>query len=187
MRGIQRVVAGTGGSPGSLVALRYADALAEAHQAVLVPVLAWTPPGGEPAYGLQQSGYLREEWHKMARERMDEALLAVWGRIPAPPLVQPRVEQGRPGWVLVSVAREPGDVLVIGAGHGGWLRRTARCKVSRYCAARASCPVVLVPPADLSRHARIGRTVRELARRNLTAEHILREHGPPGPGSSLLP
>jgi hypothetical protein len=41
------VIAGTGGSPGSLAALRYAEVLARAHEEALIPVLAWTPPVAE--------------------------------------------------------------------------------------------------------------------------------------------
>ena len=46
MSGIRRVVVGASGSPGSLRALRYAENLARAHSATLIPVLAWVPPGG---------------------------------------------------------------------------------------------------------------------------------------------
>lgn len=44
--GLGRVIVGASGSPGSLGALRYGDVLARAHQALLVPVIAWEPPGG---------------------------------------------------------------------------------------------------------------------------------------------
>jgi nucleotide-binding universal stress UspA family protein len=47
--GICRVVVGASGSPGSLRALRYARDLARAHDAPLIPVLAWVPPGGDIA------------------------------------------------------------------------------------------------------------------------------------------
>lgn len=47
MSGIRRVVVGASGSPGSLRALRYAENLARANSATLIPVLAWVPPGGD--------------------------------------------------------------------------------------------------------------------------------------------
>jgi Universal stress protein family len=47
--GVRRVVVGASGSPGSLRALRYAQELARAHNATLIPVLAWVPPGGDLA------------------------------------------------------------------------------------------------------------------------------------------
>lgn len=178
MSGVARVIAGTAGSPGSLAALRYAEVLARAYGAVLVPVLAWTPPGGERTDLLQPSGYLRQEWLDMAFQHMQEALLAVWGEIPATHhLVQPQVERGPAGWVLVSVARQPGDVLVIGAGRRGALRRMRGGRVSRYCAAHASCPVVMVPPPELTRQAGLRRIAWELGHRTLTPERILRDQG----------
>ena len=47
MSGVGRVIVGASGSPGSLQALRYGEAVARAHDTALVPVLAWTPPGGD--------------------------------------------------------------------------------------------------------------------------------------------
>jgi hypothetical protein len=47
--GISRLIVGTSGSPGSLRALRYGEFLAHAHHAVLMPVIAREPPGGERA------------------------------------------------------------------------------------------------------------------------------------------
>jgi hypothetical protein len=43
--GVRRVIVGASGSPGSLRALRYADERARAHDATLIPVLTWLPPG----------------------------------------------------------------------------------------------------------------------------------------------
>ena len=45
MFGIGRLIVGTSGSPGSLHALRYGEVLARAHDAALIPVLAWEIPG----------------------------------------------------------------------------------------------------------------------------------------------
>jgi hypothetical protein len=61
------------------------------------------------------------------------------------------VEMGRPGWVLVSLASRPDDMLVIGAGRRGILARIACSRVSRYCLAHAHCPVLAVPPPELRR------------------------------------
>src|SRR5712692_10957663 len=116
------------------MALRYAEVLARAHDAALVPVIAWVPPGGDRADRYQPSGYLRQEWR--------DALIAVWGQVPDDPRVQPHVERGPSGWVLVSIACCPGDLLVLGAGRRGALGRMVACKVSRYCVAHARCPVL---------------------------------------------
>ena len=40
MYGVDRLIVGTSGSPGSLQALRYGENLARAHHAVLIPVIA---------------------------------------------------------------------------------------------------------------------------------------------------
>ena len=170
---VVRVVAGVSGSPGSLAALRYAEYMALAHGAVLVPVLAWEPPGGDRAARAQPAAGLMQAWRDMASQRMGEALAAVWGGSQPEPGVQPQVERGPAGWVLVSVAGHPGDVLVIGAGHGGRLRRAACCRVVRYCVARTRCPVVLVPPPELA--AEIGRRwiAWRLRHRTLTPAQVL--------------
>jgi nucleotide-binding universal stress UspA family protein len=176
---VTRVVAGTSGSPGSLAALRYAEWLASSHYATLLPVLAWEPPCNDGGGTLQPAGYLYREWHDMARQRMRAALFAVWGREPVDPRTQPQVEQGPAGQVLVGVACRPGDVLVIGAGRRGALRRLAGRRVSRYCAAHALCPVILVPPPALGSDSALRRLTRYLARRTLTAEQIVGDRGQP--------
>ena len=82
-------------------------------------------------------------------------------------------------WVLVSVADHPGDVLVIGAGHGGTLRRVAGCRVVRYCVARARCPVVLVPPPELAAEIGRRRIAWRLRHRTLTPAQILADQPRP--------
>jgi hypothetical protein len=80
--GVGRLIVGTSGSPGSLQAPRYGEALARARGAVLIPVLAWEPPGGDHAGRVQLSGELRLEWRNLACRRLREALIAVWGEVP---------------------------------------------------------------------------------------------------------
>ena len=179
MSGVGRLIVGTSGSPGSLQALRYGEALARAHGAVLIPVLAWELPGGDYAERVQPSGELRQEWHNLACRRLREALIAVWGEVPDDPLVQPHVERGPAGWVLVSLACRPGDVLVIGAGRRGALVRMAFSKVSRYCLAHAQCPVLAIPPPALAREIRHGRLAWVFWHRPLTPEQVLRDRPKP--------
>jgi nucleotide-binding universal stress UspA family protein len=171
---VTRVIAGVSGSPGSIAALRYADALAGAHDAILMPVLAWEPPGSGL---LGPVGDLRRECRQMARERLRTALLAVWGEEPSDARIQPAVEQGSPGWVLVSLAREPGDILVIGAGRRTRLHRIAGRPVTRYCATRALCPVILILPPDLASQARLRRLTWQFTHHTVTADHILGGRG----------
>jgi nucleotide-binding universal stress UspA family protein len=180
MPGIGRLIVGTSGSPGSLLALRYGEGLARAHGAVLVPVLAWNMPGGDRDWN-HAPPYLRQACRERACQQLRDALIAVWGGIPHDPLVQPHLERGAAGWVLVSLARSPGDVLIIGAGRRGALARMAFSKVARYCLAHAQCPVVAIPPPALASELRHARLARMFPRRPLTAEQIVR--GQPKPAS----
>jgi nucleotide-binding universal stress UspA family protein len=178
MSGVDRVIAGTSGSPGSVRALRYAEVLARAHDAALLPVIAWVPPEGDRV-PRPHSGHLRQVWQDMACERLRDALIAVWGEVPDDPRVEPHVEQGAAGWVLVSLACRPGDMLVVGAGRRGALARMVSCRVSRYCAARAECPVIFVPPANLAREAGHGRLAWMFWHRTLTPARVLQDQDRP--------
>ena len=179
MPGVGRVIVGASGSPGSLHALRYGEGVARAHGTVLIPVLAWEPPGGERDEWFRCSGPLRQACRDLARQQLQEALIAVWGKIPENPLVQPRLERGPPGWVLVNLARRPGDVLIVGTGRRGALARMAFSKVSRYCLAHAQCPVLAIPPPALARELRHARLAWVLWHRPLTPEQILRDQPKP--------
>jgi nucleotide-binding universal stress UspA family protein len=136
-----------------LPALRYAAVLAHGHHAVLVPVLAWVPPGGEIADRGCPCRYLHEEWERAARERLRDALAAAFGGEPADVTTEPVVVRGEPGRVLVHAASRAGDLLVIGTGRHGWLGRMAGGNVSRYCLAHAVGPVLAVPPSALEIHS----------------------------------
>jgi hypothetical protein len=103
----------------------------------------------------------------------------VWGEVPGDPLVQPHVERGPAGWVLVNLACHPGDVLVVGAGRRGALARLAFSKVGRYCLAHAQCPVLSLPPPVLARELTHGRLARVFWHRPLTPEQILRDQTRP--------
>ena len=170
-----RVIVGASGSPGSLRALRYGEVLARAHRAPLVPVIAWEAPGGAPAGRFQYADELRQECQGIACRLLRDALVAVWGEVPDDPMVQPHVERGPAGWVLVSIADRPDDLLVVGAGRRGALARVAFARVARYCVARAQCPVLAVPPPALARELGHGRLAWVYWHRPLTAEQILRD------------
>jgi nucleotide-binding universal stress UspA family protein len=176
--GVDRVIVGASGTPGSLRALRYAEVLARAHDALLIPVIAWAPPGGDRA-AATGPGDLRLAWQEEACRRLRDALLAVWGDIPHDPMVQPQVERGPAGWVLVSVASRPGDVLVLGAGQHGVLVRLISRRATRYCLAHAGCPVLIVPPGALARETGHGRLARAWWRRTLTPARVLRDQHRP--------
>ena len=179
MFGVDRLIVGTSGSPGSLQALRYGEGLARAHHAVLVPVIAWELPGGDRSHRISGSRELGKACQEIACRQLREALIAVWGEVPDDPLVQPRVERGPAGWVLVNLACRPGDVLVVGASRRGPLGRLVFSRVGRYCLAHAQCPVIAVPPPALARELGHGRLARIFWRRSLTPERVLGEQGKP--------
>ena len=153
--------------------------LARAHQAVLMPVIAWEPPGGERAERITPSGPLREECRNLACQRLRDALAAVWWEIPDDPMVEPHVERGPAGWVLVSLACHPADVLLVGAGRRSAVSWRTSSTVTRYCLAHAQCPVLAVPPPELARELRHGRLARMLRHRPLTAEQVLGDQPSP--------
>ena len=148
-----RVITGVSGSPRNLQALRYAAALARGQDAALIPVLAWVPPGGDVADRRCPSGYLRRIWEQDAWDRLHDALDAAFGGPPAGVVTEPTVARGEAGRVLVREACCPGDLLVIGTGRHGGLSRLFSAQVSRYCLARAGCPVLAVPPTALELEA----------------------------------
>jgi nucleotide-binding universal stress UspA family protein len=175
--GIRRVIVGASGSPGSLQALRFGDELARAHDATLMPVLAWVPPGGDIADRSAPCMYLRRVWAEDACQQLRDTLRAVWAEVPANPPVQPAVQRGEAGWVLVNTACRPGDLLVVGAGRRGVLARVISGRVSRYCLAHARCPVLAVPPPALAQEFGHGLHAWLFWHRPLTPDQILRDRG----------
>jgi nucleotide-binding universal stress UspA family protein len=146
---VRRIIVGVHGSLGSLQALRYAAAEARQRDVPLLPVIAWVPPGGDLAERRHSSPYLRKLWREAAWERLNAAFDDGLGGMPADLQVEPHVERGETGAVLVDVANHPEDLLVIGTGRRRSLRRLFRSSVARYCLAHAKCPVLAVPPSAL--------------------------------------
>jgi nucleotide-binding universal stress UspA family protein len=149
----RRIVVGVSGSAGSLKALRYAAQLARLDGVALVPVLAWTPPGGEVADRQYPNPELRSAWRHAARARLRRAIELAIGGPPDGVAFSPAVIKGDARLVLTGLL-EPCDVLVIGAGRHGPLRRMTACRVSRYCLGHACCPVIAVPPSQLATDVR---------------------------------
>jgi nucleotide-binding universal stress UspA family protein len=145
---LTRVIVGVSGTPGSLPALRYAARIARQYDATLIPVHAWIPPGGDLADRRCPSAYLRRLWADEARARLRDALTIAWGSDMIEVAVQPVVVRGQPGPALIEMVG-PDDMLIVGGGRHGGLSRIWHGRVSRYCVARAPCPVVAVPPPAL--------------------------------------
>jgi nucleotide-binding universal stress UspA family protein len=150
----RRILVGVHGSLGSLQALRYATEEARKREVVLIPVIAWVPPGGDLAERRQPVYSLRKVWRDAARDRLFDAFDLALGGVPADLDLEPQVIRGPAGPVLVDTG-QPGDLLVVGTGRRGALRRLRR-SVSRYCLAHARCPVIAIPPSDLMEEASRG-------------------------------
>ena len=145
-----RVVVGVSGSPSSLAAFQRAAREARSRDAVLVPVLAWHPVGGEFAYRSHPCPSLLKVWEQSASERLDTAFDQAFGGYPAGVRVQPvLVRDEQPGRALVGVADRADDLLVVSTGKQGRLQRILHGSVSRYCLAHAHCTVAAVPPSEL--------------------------------------
>jgi nucleotide-binding universal stress UspA family protein len=147
--GGRRVFAGVSGSLRSLGALRAGVDEARQTGAPVVAVLAWIPAGGELAYRRAPCPVLLKLWEEAARERLTEAFDAAFGGVPGDVTVQGMVVRGRPGPVLVELADQPDDLLVVGCGGRNWLSSGLHCSVTRYCIVHAHCPVLAVPPPEM--------------------------------------
>ena len=177
MSGLRRVIVGASGSPGNLCALRYAEHLARATGATLIPVHAWIPPGGDVADRRCPSFYLRRVWTEDARQRLRETLQVAWGQPPADLTIEPVVERGEPGPVLIAIAYQPGDILVIGTGRRGTLAHLLCGRVSRYCLAHAHVPLVAIPPPALASYFKNSPVRWMFWHRPLTPDGVLHDPG----------
>ncbi|MBD0673274.1 universal stress protein [Streptomyces sp. CBMA156] len=165
-----RVIVGVSGSLHSLTALHRAAEEARVREAVLVPVLIWTPVGGERNYRARPCPPLLRAWQELAEARMERALDEAFGGLPIGVPVQPLVLRGEAAKVLPGLADRPGDLLVVSTGEQGdlrsALRRLLRRSVTRHCLNRARCGVLAVPPSTLHQDLRAlhrGIDLRELA------------------------
>ena len=156
MPAVSLIVAGVSGSPGSVHALRYAADLARQHDAILVPLLAWVPPGGDLAERKSPNSQLRQLWEDDAWQRLREAIGTAFGGFPHGVRTWPLVLRGPAGPVLVKAASATSDLLVIGAGQRATLLRPTSGRVSRYCLQHANCQVLAVSPPALARQASRG-------------------------------
>ncbi len=153
---VRRIVVGVHGSLGSLQALHWAADEARERRVPLVPVIAWVPPGGDLAERSHPSPYLRRVWQEAAWQRLNGAFDECLGGVPDGLEVRARVERGDTGPVLVAVADQAGDLLVIGTGRRNPIGRALHRSVGRYCLAHARCPVLAVPPSALMDEMRRG-------------------------------
>ena len=146
---VRRIIVGVHGSLGSLQALRFAADETRQRNVPLLAVTAWIPPGGDLAERRHSSPYLRKIWREAAWEGLWAAFDAGLGGVPADLRVETQAVRGDPGPVLVEIADQSDDLLIIGTGRRAGFGRMMRKSVSRYCLAHARCPVLAVPPSAL--------------------------------------
>lgn len=164
-----RVIVGVSGSAGSLQALRRAVVEARLREAELWSVLAWIPPGGENLNRRHPDGYLLGLWERNALDRLRVAWDEALGGVPADLTARMFVGRGYAGGVLVRCARES-DLLLVGTGSRNPVRRALGGSVAGYCARRASCAVLTVPPPPLQAWVGRGMLARYLSRRKVVRE-----------------
>ncbi len=145
---VPRLVVGVSRSPASWWALAWAIGEARRRGGRLVLVHVFRPHGlslldtddffapmpRDPNADRLAAGYA------LICRAMGEAA----GQLPGGVEVGREVLPGRPAMELTRLAHGA-DVLVLGSRHRGWLRRHAPGSVSRACARRADCLVVIVP------------------------------------------
>jgi nucleotide-binding universal stress UspA family protein len=149
----ERIIVGVDDSPGGLAALRWAVHRARTDRSPLVAVRAW-------ALHLPRHGghRLRDDGHRHVvatfegNVQREEAIAIirrcfrmVWGEIPADVAVRVETPEGDPGTLLTGLARQEGDLLVVGRRHGHPAGRAVHGSVSSYCAGNARCPVLVIP------------------------------------------
>ncbi|SEL88695.1 universal stress protein [Streptacidiphilus jiangxiensis] len=143
------VVVGVSGSRGSLEALRVATREARTSQRPLVVVLAWSSPGGEFAQRRASAPSLIKLCEREAKARLARCFDEAMGGPPTDPVPLPFVVRGRPGPVLLEVADDCEDLLVVGAGERSWPGRLVHGATARFCLGRARCAILAVPPPPL--------------------------------------
>ncbi len=153
-----RVIVGVSRTLAGLQALRTAVAEARRRKAELVAVRTWrfNPSWREP----EQSQW-RRDIEAEAEQELRDAFLAALGRVPVDVNIRLLAMEGRTGQALTAYAYRDGDLLVVGAPtHRPFLRRG----VAQYCRIHATCPVLVVPRAEMARAGRIRPLARRLRR-----------------------
>ena len=153
---ITLIIVGVSGSLGNLSALHTAVAEARNREASLLAVRAWSPHGGELIHRRGSCPPALAEWRREEARALRTAFIDAFGAMPDDVEVGTSLVRGEAGPALVKVADQPDDLLVVGAGRRGGMRRLFHGGVGRHCVAHARCAVLAVPPPDLMRD--LGRT-----------------------------
>ena len=172
----RRVIVGVDGSLTSLRALRQGVDEARRRQADLTVIHVRPParPNGQAALiGFPDPVPWPDEQTSRSLDREAEALIATCideglGGPPEDVPVRMIVDVGIPQVCLVNQTWHDEDLLVVGCRCSRRWIHPWRRSVSRYCAAHAHCPVLVVPPDNFARAMRReGRSLRSPWRRDL--------------------
>ena len=138
-----RIVAGTDGSPSSIIALRWAIRQAELTGATVDAVLAWHYPVPTGGYGFAPTGMATSfDFRQNAEKILAEAIASACGPDGHVP-VRARVVEGNAARVLLD-ASDGAELLVVGSrGHGGFTEALLG-SVGQHCVHHARCPVVVI-------------------------------------------
>lgn len=156
-----RVVVGVDDTLSGLHALRRAVAEARARRLPLHAVRAWRPAPRSRYPTLEDQ---QEAENNAASHLVEQAFADTMGGLPEDLDVETVLVPDLPGPTLLRHAAQDDDLLVLGAGRRGFWRRRFGRGVARYCLARATCPVLVVPPPPLTRTASTRSLLRELRR-----------------------
>jgi nucleotide-binding universal stress UspA family protein len=143
----RRIVVGVDGSAGSRTALRWAMNQAQLTDAMVEAVGGWQDPAVYGfAYGWSPAVFEDVSIAEITEKIVAEAVAdETAGR--APVQILTRVLHGHPAQVLLDAA-SGAQLLVVGSRGHGTFAGMLLGSVSQHCVQHASCPVVVVPPAD---------------------------------------
>ena len=144
---MSRVLIAADGTQTALHAAREAVGLVRDPQFVLVAVAPPTPESGESAGGFEGPIITPEEADELAeRQQHDwEAALDATADALGLPDAERHVVHGDAGPMLVQVAEDmDADLLVMGTGDKGLLKRVFLGSVSQHVVHHAPCPVLVV-------------------------------------------
>lgn len=136
-----RIVVGVDGSPESVLALKWAQTLAQPLNATITAVTAWHM---ETVFG----SYIVPDWdpNDGARQILKDAVEEAFGGNP-PEGFNGICVRGRPAQVLMEQSKSAQMLIVGSRGHGGFAGMLLG-SVSAACAEHASCPVLVVHGSD---------------------------------------
>lgn len=158
-----RVVVGVSETVAGLRALRLAVAEARHRGSELHALRAYVVGAPVGIAMPEVRGYVT----RLARDAVARAFDAIGGR-PDDLQVVVVLREGERAWVLTQYAIRDDDLLVVGSSRRGIVRRLFHRSTAKYCAAHATCPVLVVPPDAFARRAHlttraIRRDVEQLA------------------------